>query len=70
MLVAIRTEEWNARWVGEMQGLAIFAEVLRAGHEPAHVLQNRRHASADLAPCPTKSMDRRSSKGGNDRCQG
>lgn len=51
-LGAIRTEEWNTRRVGEMQGLTVFTKVLGARHEFAHLFKYRHRAATDLGPCP------------------
>lgn len=53
-----------------MQSLTVFAKVLCARHEPAHLLKNSRCAATDLAPSPTQTVDRGSSKGRNDGGKG
>lgn len=49
-----------------MQGLPIFTKVLRARHQPAHLLQNGHRAPADLTPRTPKSMNRCGAEGRND----
>jgi hypothetical protein len=53
-----------------MQSLTVFTEVLRARHEAAHLLQNSRGATTNLAPCPTQTVNGGSSKGRDNRGEG
>ena len=61
------TKEGDAGWVGEMQRVAVLAEVLRASHQAPQGFKVAHGAGIDLRPGPTKAMDRRGSKGGDNR---
>lgn len=52
-----------------MQRLAVFAKVLRTGHQSAHLFQDCRCSPADLGPSPTETVDGRCSKSRNDGCE-
>jgi hypothetical protein len=66
----IHTKEGNAGWIGKMQALAVFAEVLGAPHELTHLLEDSERASWYLIPRPLETMDWRSTERGYDGGQG
>ena len=66
MFVSARTEEWNAGRIRVMQGFAVFAKILGARHQFAHLFEDGGRPAADLAPRPAESVDRGGAQRGDD----
>ena len=63
------TKEGNARRVGKMESLTVFAEVFGAVHYSAYRFKHGRCSSADLSPRSVKSMDWSGAESGYDGSQ-
>lgn len=64
------TEERDAGRVGEVQSIAVFAEILTADHQAAERLKDGHGAGIDLSPGAAEAMDRCGAEGGDDGCEG